>query len=159
MSDSFDNNEEDRGYETELNFADLFGTIWSTVWMIPITIVFILMIKNKIDQNKNKTSSPLPPSNKKNGNNTVWIFGFIACLCLYLRDFSMMITWIFFITTFDYSETSGAYISHIASYLFWMTGVTFLYLFFICRLSVIYNPNQAMFGIKIYWYGILLFLN
>ena len=48
----FDNNEEDRGYETELNFNDVFTTTWFGAWFILITGVMILMIKNRMEFTK-----------------------------------------------------------------------------------------------------------
>ena len=79
----FDNNEEDRGYEEQLNFNDVFLTTWASLWMIPITIVFALLIKNRMELNHNKSLS----ANKKDKNDKkIWILGFIVCLCLYLRE-------------------------------------------------------------------------
>ena len=49
----FDNNEEDRGYESDLNFNDTFLTVWVSVWLVAISAVLILMIKNRPKQNTN----------------------------------------------------------------------------------------------------------
>ena len=157
MSDDFDNNEEDRGYEEELNFNDVFLTVWASIWMIPITIVFILLIKNRMDLHKSSSSAV---SKKDKNDKKIWILGFSVCLCLYLREIGSVSSWICFVTTFDYSATSGSFISDIGLYAFWMFADTFLYLFFIYRLYIVYNPNnQNVFTVRLYWYIILLTLN
>ena len=153
MSD-FDNNEEDRGYETGLNFNDVFLTVWMLIWIIPITIVFILLIKNRMDLNK------VTAKNKTGKGNKIWRLGLIVCLCMYLRELCSTSSWISFITSFDYSGSSTSYIFDIGLFTFWMMADVFLYLFFIYRLYLIYNPNnQSMFMVKKCWYFVLLTLN
>ena len=153
----FDNNEAHRGYEQQLNFNDAFLTTWICLWMLPTTIVFILMIKHRICSSSTTPSTEL----KRDKNDTkIWILGFMVCLFLYFREIASVTSWITFVITFDYSATSASFIADIALYTSWMFADVSLYSFFIYRLYIVYNPNnQNMFTIKLYWYVLLATLN
>ena len=148
----FDNNEEDRGYESELNFNDTFATVWVTIWIIPITYVLFLMIKTNISHKDN--------TKKSRKGNKIWSLGFFVCICFYLVQCFDISSWIGFIITFSYSETSVSYISDVAIFFCWMLSNTFLYLFFIYRLYLVYNgQDKSMFSVGKCWYIILLTIN
>ena len=155
----FDNNEEDRGYETQLNFNDVFTTTWICVWFIPITVIFILMITNRVAFKERRVSKINMNTQSKAGKQ-IWTLGFIVCLFFYLREVASIVAWVAFIISFDYSETSIAYMAHNSAFGFWMLADSILYLFFIYRLYLIYNPtNQSILTIKKHWYFILITLN
>ena len=79
MSD-FDNQEEERGFIEQLNVGDTFLTCWECLWLIPITMVLILVIRSIT---KHTTYA------KK-----TWILGLIVSICLYLRHLSSITSWV-----------------------------------------------------------------
>eukprot|EP01084_Bolivina_argentea_P277511 473793_1 len=153
MSD-FDNNEEERGFETELHPRDVIVTVWKCIWIIPITILMVILIQEKINDNK------INKMNKDFKAKAVWILGFTSCLFIYIRDWGGVMAFITWLCTYEYHSLSPSYLSDIVLFICWMFGGAFLYLFFIYRLYIVYNAqNQPIVAVNGYWYILLLTLN
>ena len=149
MSDSW-STWEDWDWEAEpLSNRDYFTVVWISLWILPTTVLMVLLIKNRIND---KTANAR--------GRKIWILGFFVCLCLYLLQICTASSWISWTVTMDYSETSATFIFDMVIETLYMLTFTSLYSFFIYRLYLVYNgQHQSMFTLKKYWYLILSILN
>eukprot|EP01083_Nonionella_stella_P124138 374655_1 len=87
-----------------VNAPDLFVMCWVSFLLIFTTLFYYWIA----------ISSP------KTVNKTLWRLGFCTCSFIYLRELSYVIAWVFWMFTFDYSETSGCFILHYISHGLWV---------------------------------------